>query len=109
VSGFSGEQFALPEAAIALRHTGQRPGRDRVSISASDPLNLAGIVTPGEKVPRLPGNRLLFDNGVPIAVQSGSEVRYLTPLDPGAQWEARNLLIRRRRPGSVVPMPARAH
>ena len=106
VSGFSGEQFALPEAATALRRTGQHPGRERVSISAADPLNLAGIVTPGEKVPRLPGNRLLFDNGVPIAVQSGSEVRYLTPMEPGAQWEAHNLLIRRQRPGGL-PLPAR--
>ncbi len=104
VSGFSGEQFALPEAAAALRQTGRREGRERVSISAADPLNLAGILTPGEKVPRLPGNRLLFENGVPIAVQSGSEVRYLAPLDPGAQWEARNLLIRRQRPGSYVQL-----
>jgi ATP-dependent Lhr-like helicase len=106
VSGFSGEQFALPEAATALRRTGQRPGHERVSISAADPLNLAGIVTPGEKVPRLPGNRLLFDNGVPIAVRSGSEVRYLMPLDPGAQWEARNMLIRRQQ--GAMPMPAQA-
>jgi ATP-dependent helicase Lhr and Lhr-like helicase len=109
VSGFSGEQFALPDAATALRHTGQHPGRERVSLSAADPLNLAGIITPGERVPRLPGNRLLFDNGVPIAVQSGSEVRYLAPLEPGDQWEVRNLLIRRQRPGSVVPLAARTH
>jgi len=102
VSGFSGEQFALPDAAAALRKTARDDGCERVSISAVDPLNLAGIVTPGEKIARLPGNRLLFERGVPIAVQSGGEVRYLASLDAGAQWAVRNLLIRRQRPGSYV-------
>ena len=102
VSGFSGEQFALPEAAAALRKVARDPGRERVSISALDPLNLAGILTPGERVARLAGNRLLFEGGVPIAVHAGGEVRYLTALDEGAQWAAKNLLIRRQRPGSYV-------
>ncbi|MGE5118453.1 MAG: ATP-dependent DNA helicase, partial [Betaproteobacteria bacterium] len=106
VSGFSGEQFALPEAAAALRRIAKVPGRERISISAVDPLNLAGILTPGEKVPRLPGNRLLFEGGVPIAVHSGGDVHYLTALDPGAQWEVRNLLIRRQRPDSYLQAPA---
>jgi ATP-dependent Lhr-like helicase len=100
VSGFSGEQFALPEAAAALRKIAKTPERERVAISAVDPLNLAGILTPGDKVPRLPGNRLLFEGGVPIAVQSGGEIRYLKELDTGAQWEVKNLLIRRQRPAS---------
>ncbi|HSV84691.1 MAG TPA: DEAD/DEAH box helicase [Ramlibacter sp.] len=107
VSGFSGEQFALPEAAAALRKTAQTPGRERVAISAVDPLNLVGIVTPGDKVPRLPANRLLFEGGVPIAVQSGGDIRYLRELDPGLQWEVKNLLIRRQRPASYVLPPVR--
>jgi ATP-dependent Lhr-like helicase len=105
VSGFSGEQFALPEAAAALRKMAREAadgGRERVSISALDPLNLAGILTPGEKIARLPGNRLLYEGGVPIAVHAGGEVRYLAPLDEAAQWAAKNLLIRRQRPGSYV-------
>jgi ATP-dependent Lhr-like helicase len=110
VSGFSGEQFALPEAAAALRKTarseGQQPG-ERVSISAADPLNLAGILTPGDKVPRLAGNRLLFEGGVPIAVHCGGGVHYLTPLDASAQWEVKNLLIRRQRPGTYLAPAAR--
>lgn len=106
VSGFSGEQFALPEAAAALRKTAKTPGRERVAISAVDPLNLAGILTPGDKVPRLPGNRLLFEGGVPIAVQTGGDIRYLTALEAAVQWEVKNLLIRRQRPASyVVPPP----
>jgi ATP-dependent Lhr-like helicase len=102
VSGFSGEQFALPEAATALRRISKQGGRERVSISAVDPLNLAGIVTPGEKIPRLPANRLLFEAGVPIAVQSGGEVRYLATLDGGEQWVVKNLLIRRQRHGNYL-------
>jgi len=107
VSGFAGEQFALPEAVAVLRKSAKTPGHERVSISAIDPLNLAGILTPGEKVPRLAGNRVLFENGVPIAVQSGGDVQYLTPLDAGAQWEVRNLLIRKQRPGSYLEPPVR--
>jgi ATP-dependent helicase Lhr and Lhr-like helicase len=83
------------------------PGGERVSISALDPLNLAGILTMGEKIPRLAGNRVLFEGGVPIAVQSGGAVHYLTPLDAGGQWEVRNLLIRKQRPGNYVEPPAR--
>ncbi|HEX7891927.1 MAG TPA: DEAD/DEAH box helicase [Ramlibacter sp.] len=105
VSGFSGEQFALPEAAAALRRTAKTPGRERVAISAVDPLNLAGIVVPGDKVPRLPGNRLLFEGGVPVAVQAGGDVRYLQPLEPAAQWEVKNLLIRKQQPASYVLPP----
>jgi ATP-dependent Lhr-like helicase len=106
VSGFSGEQFALPEAAVALRKTAKTPGRERVAISAVDPLNLAGILAPGDKVPRLAGNRLLFEGGVPIAVQSGGDIRYLKELEPGLQWEVKNLLIRKQRPASYVVPPA---
>ena len=102
VSGFSGEQFALPQAATALRKTAVATGHERFSISAADPLNLVGILTPGDKLPRLPGNRVLFDNGVPIAVLSGRDVHYLAVLDDAAQWSAKNLLIRRQRPGSYL-------
>ena len=102
VSGFSGEQFALPEAAAALRKTAQAPGLERVAVSGVDPLNLAGIVTPGDKLPRLPGNRVLFEGGVPVAMQSGGEVRYLRELAPPAQWEIQQLLIRRQQPASFM-------
>jgi len=106
VSGYAGEQFALPEAVAMLRKTAKVPGNERVSIAALDPLNLAGILTPGEKVPRLANNRVLFEGGVPIAVQSGGDVHYLTPLDAGEQWEVKNLLIRKQRPGNYVEPPA---
>src|SRR5262249_58222153 len=52
VTGFVGEQYALPEAVESLRQT-RRPERtgERAPIAAVDPLNLTGIVTPGARVP----------------------------------------------------------
>ncbi|HUP91233.1 MAG TPA: DEAD/DEAH box helicase, partial [Solimonas sp.] len=104
VSGFAGEQFALADAAALLRKVPE-PGEtpERVSISAADPLNLAGIVTPGDKLPAIAGNRVLFDNGVPIAVQVGGRVTYLKSVDAAAQTEIRDQLVRRARQRSNVP------
>ena len=68
VSGFSGEQFALPEAVEALRAVRRAPreGRERVELSAADPLHLAGVLTPGERVPATLGNRIAYLDGVPV-------------------------------------------
>jgi len=63
-------------------------------LSAADPLNLVGIVTPGNTVPRGSG-RVLYLDGVPIALQSGHEVRMSEDLDQAAAWEARKALLRR--------------
>jgi ATP-dependent Lhr-like helicase len=64
---FSGEQFALPEALDALRTVRRtRPlGTERVTISAADPLNLIGILTPGSRVPAQSGAQIEFIDGVP--------------------------------------------
>ncbi|HEY6106460.1 MAG TPA: DEAD/DEAH box helicase, partial [Anaeromyxobacteraceae bacterium] len=68
VAGSSGEQFALPEAVEALRaaRRGERAG-ERVDLSAADPLNLVGVLTPGERVAAALGNRVAFVDGVPAA------------------------------------------
>jgi len=109
VSGFSGEQFALPEAADLLKRIARDAAGDRVSISAADPLNLVGIVTPGERVPALSGNRVLFEQGVPVAVQAGGEVRFLKDVPERLQWEVRNLLIRRQATAAYVPGSQASH
>jgi ATP-dependent Lhr-like helicase len=64
---FSGEQFALPEALDALRTVRRtRPlGTERVTVSAADPLNLIGILTPGSRVPAQSGAQIEFIDGVP--------------------------------------------
>ncbi len=68
VSGFTGEQFALPEAVDALRAVRRagREGAERVELSGSDPLNLAGVLTPGARVAAVLGNRVAYVDGVPV-------------------------------------------
>ena len=63
---FSGEQFALPEAVEALRAVRKLPkSSERISLSACDPLNFAGILTPGARIPAQPQNRVVYVDGVP--------------------------------------------
>jgi ATP-dependent Lhr-like helicase len=82
IDGLSGEQFALPEAIGLLRQMRRRPHDGRiVSLSASDPANLLGSVLAGERIPRVPGNRVLFRDGVPIATWVGERLDALVPLD----------------------------
>jgi ATP-dependent Lhr-like helicase len=101
VAGVSGEQYALPDAVGALRGVRKRePDGVLVSLSAADPLNLAGIVTPGARVAALAGNRLLLADGVPIATYSGGEVQFLREMPPAEQWRSRQTLLRQlKRPG----------
>ena len=69
VDGFLGEQFALPVAVESLRATRKlRPGGETVMLSAADPLNLVGILVPGERIPAISGRTVAFHDGV--AVQS---------------------------------------
>jgi ATP-dependent Lhr-like helicase len=96
VAGIPGEQYALPEAVGLLRETRRKqPGGSLVSISAADPLNLVGILTPGPRVPALTGNRLLYDDGVPVAVLAGGEMQILAQVDPAKEWELRLALLGR--------------
>jgi len=99
VAGFSGEQFATPEAIGSLRDVRRKPLTDAyVSISAADPLNLVGILTPGPRLASLAGNRLLFKDGLPVATLAAGEIRYLEQLLPKEQWEAQVALLRRHVP-----------
>ena len=99
VTGFSGEQFALPEALGPLREVRRKPASgEMISLCGADPLNLVGIVTPGAKLPSVTGNRVLYRDGVPIALYAGGEVKFLEALEPQAEWEARNALLRRQVP-----------
>jgi ATP-dependent Lhr-like helicase len=105
IAGLSGEQFALPEAIALLRAVRKRPyAGELVCISASDPLNLAGTVLPGEKVPRIPGARVLLRDGVVVATLVAGEVNFQAPLHASAEDTARRML--RRLPGrSVASLP----
>ena len=65
VSGFVGEQFALPLAAESLRESRSLPASEEVvTISAADPLNLVGIIVPGERIPAIGARTVMFLDGV---------------------------------------------
>ena len=67
VAGFVGEQFASPEALEALRAVRREaPRGETVRLSACDPLNLVGILTPGPRVPATLGNEVAYLDGVPV-------------------------------------------
>ena len=102
VNGFSGEQFALPEAIGQLREVRRRENDGQlVSLSGADPLNLIGIITPGARLPALTGNRMLYRDGVPVALYAGSEVRFIEQLQPADQWQVRSALLRRQVPAPL--------
>jgi ATP-dependent Lhr-like helicase len=86
VSGMSGEQFALPEAVGQLRSIRRLQGGSQlIGLSAADPLNLTGIITPGERIPGLTSNRILYRDGVPILAREAGAVRSLvSDLEPSA-------------------------
>jgi ATP-dependent Lhr-like helicase len=95
VAGFSGEQFALPDAVAMLRETRRQPAAGALlSLSGADPLNLVGILTPGPRLPALTGNRLLYRDGLPIALLAAGEVQFLETLDAASEWEAHKALLR---------------
>jgi ATP-dependent Lhr-like helicase len=67
VSGFTGEQYALPEAVDELRRIRRAQPRDEiVRLSAADPLNLVGIVLPGDRVPAVRTRRIAYRDGMPF-------------------------------------------
>ena len=68
VTGFVGEQFALPGAVDALRRTRRMPrDGELVRLSATDPLNLVGILTPGPRIPALRTNQVVYRDGLPLS------------------------------------------
>ena len=65
VDGFLGEQFALPVAVESLRANRKLPAsEERMTIAAADPLNLVGIIVPGERLPAISGRNVTFRGGV---------------------------------------------
>ncbi|HEX3282222.1 MAG TPA: DEAD/DEAH box helicase [Pyrinomonadaceae bacterium] len=126
VAGISGEQFALPEAVGMLRAI-RRAGTGAVdfgfrsptqpesalavgvaspdaaqesliSISAADPLNLVGVITPGGRITAYTSNRILYRSGEPVAVLEGGEPRFLIELSRAMEWKAKAALMRKATP-----------
>jgi ATP-dependent helicase Lhr and Lhr-like helicase len=116
VAGFAGEQFALPEAVASLRAARRArraaegevastdAARHLVAVSGADPLNLTALLTPGDRLPALTGNRLLYRDGVPLAVREAKRVRFLGH-EPAAdlRWQAEKALVRTPLPPALRP------
>jgi len=94
VDGFSGEQFALPEALGLLRQAVEPDSGSKFTvISACDPLNLGGLITPGVKTPAFAGNRILLENGLPIARTMGKNLEEFPGISAQASLVARQRLV----------------
>jgi ATP-dependent Lhr-like helicase len=63
LSGFGGEQYALPEAVESLRAARTRDCSAIITLAAADPINLVGIVIPGDRIPAVPGKQVIYRNG----------------------------------------------
>jgi ATP-dependent Lhr-like helicase len=71
VDGFLGEQFALPVAVESLRATRKLPTiGETVTISAADPLNLVGVIVPGERIPAISGRYVSYRDGVAVEAEA---------------------------------------
>ncbi len=81
VDGFLGEQFALPVAVESLRATRKLPAAEEtIVLSAADPLNLVGILLPGERVPAISGRTVTFRDGVAVQEAVAADSQRLTAI-----------------------------
>ncbi len=98
VLGVGGEQYSLPSAVESLRQVrDRRPDSEWFVISAADPLNLVGILSPGARLPATHKNALVLQNGRVVATLVGGAVDYQAAFDAAIEWEMRTALVRGRR------------
>ncbi len=96
VAGISGEQFALPEAVGMLRAIRREGSQESlISVSAADPLNLVGIITPGNRISAHTGNRVLYQDGAPVASLESGDTHFLVELSRSMEWKAKSALMRK--------------
>ena len=100
VAGVSGEQFALPEAVGQLRRIRRSaPSGKPVAVSAADPLNLTGVLTPGPRIAKSPRSRIVYRDGVPVAASEGGAFTQLVDYEDAVA----NQVERAARIGSLPP------
>ena len=97
VNGMSGEQFALPDAVERMREI-RRTAADGtlLVVSAADPLNLTGIITPGERIRAVHGTRIAWRDGMAVSVMEGDYLRPLVDLGAEEAMSAAAALAGRR-------------
>jgi len=96
IAGLNGEQFALPEALDALRALRRSGLQGQYAVVyACDPLNLIGILTPGSRIAATAGSRIVYRDGVPVAVSESGQVRILALVDAAERTLLERLLDER--------------
>jgi len=64
-------------------------------VSAADPLNLVGIIIPGSRITAHTSNRVLYQDGAPVAALESGETRFLVELSRTMEWKAKAALVRK--------------
>ncbi len=107
VTGFVGEQFALPEALDELRAV-RNPGSGMcvAKLAATDPLNLVGVLSPGPRVPAIVDNAVLFLDGQAVASVEAGQLVLRAPLPPGARVDEDLTYHPPPRPVQIAPQAA---
>jgi ATP-dependent Lhr-like helicase len=103
VTGFGGEQFALPQAVDSLREARKHESQQEIPVAAADPLNLVGIVIPGERVAAVPGKEVRYRNGL-LVLGNGQSAESTTYVESRTLPSAAGK--RRRFPLTIPPVPA---
>ncbi|MGZ8186224.1 MAG: hypothetical protein ACXWTL_07245, partial [Methylobacter sp.] len=79
---FAGEQYALPEAVSSLREIRKLPKNgDLITISAADPLNLTGIITPGQRLSAQANQRVLYRDGIPLSISTQNKTSFIEGIE----------------------------
>ena len=95
VDGFLGEQFALPVAVESVRAMRGLPlSGETMTLSAADPLNLVGILVPGERVPAISGRTVSYRDGIAVSAAESDRVQYVRKRRRGGAQTWRNLWVR---------------
>jgi ATP-dependent Lhr-like helicase len=110
IAGVGGEQFALEAAVSRLRDLRDAPSSDGWSlVSAADPLNLAGVITPGARIPAMHKNSLIIQGGRCVAAKIAGRIDFFAEIDPSLQFLIRKSLQVGRKvhpaPQASVPEP----
>ncbi|MDP2141576.1 MAG: DEAD/DEAH box helicase [Gammaproteobacteria bacterium] len=106
IAGVGGEQFALPDTVTSLRQFGKNQDAtersiEYVSLAAADPVNLLGIVLPDARLPKTSRNRVLYKDGLPLAVLESGKVSFLREVDAQEQWQLQQVLMHREFPARL--------
>ena len=104
VAGVGGEQFAHPETVDVLRKFKKQVNSNNpryYSLSAVDPLNLLNLISSNRKLSRLSKNRVLYENGIPIAVLESGKVIFLKEIEAAQEWNLQQALIKKNFPARL--------